>query len=419
MFDSRNQGFLDRDHLQRMVAATTALNVALTTSVWKCVDQQADAHDKDNNNTNNNNNNNNKNNNNNNNNNSSSISVLSSEDDDNGKSIDGEPLLVTSASSFAATNNNYNNTNNNPVYEELPACDAGETKRVVDSILANWAKQAPTTSLSAAEFLTWAKDTRSLDTLLAAIKHASVLVLGLRPGSAKEEHEALSLQLRCDAALNTLGKSGTTCYIVSHAWWQRWQQYVGVTDRTHHNAHASHNHHHHNDATALPSAPSSPSSSSSSSFPSSTAAASAGASAGSAALPGSPGGVLPAPAPSPGQIDNSDLFKPLGALERLMSTRFGPRLKQQLVRQRDYEVLSQKTWSALYHWYGADHPLPRPVLVTAGGLAEVELYPLCLKVMRHSHTAATRSADATDDAKKLPQVRRSGLCLGVWGVCGV
>lgn len=43
----------------------------------------------------------------------------------------------------------------------------------------------------------------------------------------------------------------------------------------------------------------------------------------------------------------------------------GGRLKRtpQLIHGRDYEMVPEPVWRALYHWYGANLALPRPVSI--------------------------------------------------------
>ncbi|XP_045069861.1 ubiquitin carboxyl-terminal hydrolase 32-like isoform X1 [Coregonus clupeaformis] len=93
----------------------------------------------------------------------------------------------------------------------------------------------------------------------------------------------------------------------------------------------------------------------------------------------------------PGAIDNQPLVNtdPMKAPTLTME---GGRLKQslQLVEGRDFETVPEPVWRALFHWYGANLSLPRPVIQqTKTGGAELELFPRYLLFLRQQ--AATRT----------------------------
>ncbi|KAF0030345.1 hypothetical protein F2P81_017076 [Scophthalmus maximus] len=70
----------------------------------------------------------------------------------------------------------------------------------------------------------------------------------------------------------------------------------------------------------------------------------------------------------------------------------GGRLKHslQLVTGRDFETVPEPVWRALYHWYGANLSLPRPVILESKkGQAELELFPRYVLFLRQQ--PATRS----------------------------
>ncbi|XP_069471171.1 ubiquitin carboxyl-terminal hydrolase 32 isoform X2 [Ambystoma mexicanum] len=86
----------------------------------------------------------------------------------------------------------------------------------------------------------------------------------------------------------------------------------------------------------------------------------------------------------PGAIDNQPLVthEPMKATSLTLE---GGRLKRSplLVRGRDYEVVPEPVWRALYHWYGANLSLPRPVIKNSKtNLAELELFPCYLLFLR-------------------------------------
>ncbi|XP_032446589.1 ubiquitin carboxyl-terminal hydrolase 32 isoform X6 [Xiphophorus hellerii] len=93
----------------------------------------------------------------------------------------------------------------------------------------------------------------------------------------------------------------------------------------------------------------------------------------------------------PGAIDNQSLVTtdPIKAPTLTME---GGRLKRslQLVPGRDFEMVPEPVWRALYHWYGANLSLPRPVILESKtGQAELELFPCYLLFLRQQ--PATRS----------------------------
>ncbi|XP_036380536.1 ubiquitin carboxyl-terminal hydrolase 32-like [Megalops cyprinoides] len=86
----------------------------------------------------------------------------------------------------------------------------------------------------------------------------------------------------------------------------------------------------------------------------------------------------------PGAIDNQPLVTP-EPLKAPTLTMEGGRLKRspQLVQGRDFETVPEPVWRALYHWYGANLSLPRPVIRdTKTGLSELELFPRHLLFLR-------------------------------------
>lgn len=93
----------------------------------------------------------------------------------------------------------------------------------------------------------------------------------------------------------------------------------------------------------------------------------------------------------PGAIDNQPLVttEPMKAPTLTME---GGRLKKshQLLSGREFETVPEPVWRALYHWYGANLSLPRPVIKsTVKAQPELELFPLYLLFLRQQ--PATRS----------------------------
>uniref|UniRef100_A0A8C0GGJ8 ubiquitinyl hydrolase 1 n=1 Tax=Chelonoidis abingdonii TaxID=106734 RepID=A0A8C0GGJ8_CHEAB len=86
----------------------------------------------------------------------------------------------------------------------------------------------------------------------------------------------------------------------------------------------------------------------------------------------------------PGAIDNQPLVtqEPVKAASLTLE---GGRLKRSphLIEGRDYKMVPEPVWRALYHWYGANLALPRPVIKNSKtGIAELELFPRYLLFLR-------------------------------------
>ncbi|KAM9539555.1 ubiquitin carboxyl-terminal hydrolase 32-like isoform 1-T1 [Salvelinus alpinus] len=92
----------------------------------------------------------------------------------------------------------------------------------------------------------------------------------------------------------------------------------------------------------------------------------------------------------PGAIDNQPLVtsEPLKAPTLTME---GGLLRRSpsLILGRDFEVVPEPVWRALYHWYGANLSLPRPVIRnTKTDCAELELFPRHLLFLRQQQPPA-------------------------------
>uniref|UniRef100_H3BBL5 Ubiquitin carboxyl-terminal hydrolase 32 n=1 Tax=Latimeria chalumnae TaxID=7897 RepID=H3BBL5_LATCH len=97
----------------------------------------------------------------------------------------------------------------------------------------------------------------------------------------------------------------------------------------------------------------------------------------------------------PGAIDNQPLVtqEPIKAPSLTME---GGRLKRlpQLDRGRDYAIVPEPVWRALYHWYGANLSLPRPVIEnTKNDQAELELFPRYLLFLRQQPATRTHQSN--------------------------
>ncbi|KAK2537355.1 Usp32 [Columba guinea] len=97
----------------------------------------------------------------------------------------------------------------------------------------------------------------------------------------------------------------------------------------------------------------------------------------------------------PGAIDNQPLVtqEPVKAASLTME---GGRLKRspQLVEGKDYVMVPEPVWRALYHWYGANLSLPRPVIKNSKtNVPELELFPRYLLFLRQQPAARTQQSN--------------------------
>ncbi|KAF4789739.1 Ubiquitin carboxyl-terminal hydrolase 32 [Turdus rufiventris] len=97
----------------------------------------------------------------------------------------------------------------------------------------------------------------------------------------------------------------------------------------------------------------------------------------------------------PGAIDNQPLVtqEPVKAASLTME---GGRLKRspQLVEGKDYVMVPEPVWRALYHWYGANLSLPRPVIKNSKtNVAELELFPRYLLFLRQQPATRTQQSN--------------------------
>ncbi|NWX88929.1 UBP32 hydrolase, partial [Nothoprocta ornata] len=97
----------------------------------------------------------------------------------------------------------------------------------------------------------------------------------------------------------------------------------------------------------------------------------------------------------PGAIDNQPLVtqEPVKAASLTME---GGRLKRspQLIEGKDYVMVPEPVWRALYHWYGANLSLPRPVIKNSKtNVPELELFPRYLLFLRQQPATRTQQSN--------------------------
>ncbi|KAK7882227.1 hypothetical protein WMY93_028401 [Mugilogobius chulae] len=93
----------------------------------------------------------------------------------------------------------------------------------------------------------------------------------------------------------------------------------------------------------------------------------------------------------PGAIDNQNLVN-MDPIKAPTLTMEGGRLKRtlQLFPGRDFEIVPEPVWRALYHWYGANLSLPRPVILESRTKTpELELFPRFLLFLRQQPATRT------------------------------
>ncbi|XP_058278967.1 ubiquitin carboxyl-terminal hydrolase 32 isoform X3 [Hirundo rustica] len=106
----------------------------------------------------------------------------------------------------------------------------------------------------------------------------------------------------------------------------------------------------------------------------------------------------------PGAIDNQPLVtqEPVKAASLTME---GGRLKRspQLVEGKDYVMVPEPVWRALYHWYGANLSLPRPVIKNSKtNAAELELFPRYLLFLRQQPATRTQQSNVWVNMGNVP-----------------
>ena len=85
----------------------------------------------------------------------------------------------------------------------------------------------------------------------------------------------------------------------------------------------------------------------------------------------------------PGPIDNSYLLQSSPKVTIL--TGEGGKLKSstKILQGREFEIIPERLWKALYQWYGGVVALPRQVIRNKKGEIELELRPLSIRILRH------------------------------------
>ncbi|XP_046459200.1 ubiquitin carboxyl-terminal hydrolase 32-like isoform X2 [Daphnia pulex] len=194
-------------------------------------------------------------------------------------------------------------------------------------------------------FLMWAVNRSSLKHLLDMLHQLCHVVLGLRPASRIEEGKLIQNWLRREVKRGY--RVGEFWYLVSSIWWKQWSDYVTNQDES---------------IKSVPSSASLKNNSSDSGSDLNTVV-------------------------RPRAIDNTCLVA-TSTIKATVLTGEGGRLRRDVEKGKDYEVVPEAIWKALSSWYGGSPALPRQaVQLTDADPIELELYPLLLRLLRHSTTA--------------------------------
>uniref|UniRef100_A0AAZ3S2P7 ubiquitinyl hydrolase 1 n=1 Tax=Oncorhynchus tshawytscha TaxID=74940 RepID=A0AAZ3S2P7_ONCTS len=271
----------------------------------------------------------------------------------------------------------------------------------------------PLGHLTLEDYQIWSVNSALANEFLNLLFQVCHIVLGLRPATAEEEGQIIRGWLDREGRHGL--HPGENWFLISSQWWTLWKDYVKYVSGSPRNPQAS--------ATVEP-APlepgvgeglgvPSPASTSEERSPDAVSSASEATETPSTATEicfarqhnvsdnnqcfSGANGHIPSLSQSqlaaqrPGAIDNQPLVNtdPMKAPTLTME---GGRLKQslQLVAGRDFETVPEPVWRALFHWYGANLSLPRPVIQqTKTGRAELELFPRYLLFLRQQPATRT------------------------------
>ncbi|EDV23557.1 uncharacterized protein TRIADDRAFT_58322 [Trichoplax adhaerens] len=248
------------------------------------------------------------------------------------------------------------------------------------------------------EFHLWmitSQYTKELQSLLQQVGH---IVLGVLPLTREKEKQVIVGWL--DRANRHGFKSNDIWYLVSMSWWRNWLEYVGASKQSNHTKALS--------SSKLSMPPLNRNGNPANNRPLSKSHSSQTFNQ----RPVNLNGILPAP----GLIDNLCLVEsPNRRIPTL--TNEGGRLKKNvnLIPRRDYQLLPEAVFKALCQWYGCNLSLPRHVTTNKDGKAELELYPICVKILRH--TSPNRNSNSSSLWSTVTGF--SGITFGGFGGFGV
>uniref|UniRef100_A0A8C9Y3B1 ubiquitinyl hydrolase 1 n=1 Tax=Sander lucioperca TaxID=283035 RepID=A0A8C9Y3B1_SANLU len=257
----------------------------------------------------------------------------------------------------------------------------------------------PLGHLTLEDYQIWSVKSALANEFLNLLFQVCHIVLGLRPGSPEEEGQIIRGWLERESRHGL--QQSHNWFLISMLWWQQWKDYVKYVSQLLNRLGGL--------GTFGPVSPTeerSPDAVSSASEATESGHPQVAPSTTESCFARQPNvsdnnnqcfsganGHLPSQlaAQRPGAIDNQSLVNtdPMKAPTLTME---GGRLKRslQLVPGRDFETVPEPVWRALYHWYGANLSLPRPVILESKtSQAELELFPRYLLFLRQQ--PATRS----------------------------
>ncbi|BFZ19073.1 hypothetical protein BsWGS_22113 [Bradybaena similaris] len=108
----------------------------------------------------------------------------------------------------------------------------------------------------------------------------------------------------------------------------------------------------------------------------------------------------------PPAINNNHLL--VNPAKYVSMTNEGGRLRKDVVltRGKDFEIVPECIWRAFTTWYGGSPALPRTVINIANMNLELELYPICVRILRHQ----------TPSQRAPPATTISGMVAGIGGM---
>ncbi|XP_068124825.1 ubiquitin carboxyl-terminal hydrolase 32 isoform X2 [Hyperolius riggenbachi] len=289
----------------------------------------------------------------------------------------------------------------------------------LSDILDNILKTHDTTKsghLTLEDYQIWSVKSALANEFLNLLFQVCHIVLGLRPATPEEEGQIIRGWLERESRHGLY--FGHNWFLISMQWWQQWKEYVKYDSRpvviepspslngSRHSLGASSLDQREDDRTGtishgttedkssdnISSASEASESTNSTLFYSSAAGADMcfarqhnTSDNNNQGMFGANGSLLSQLNPQkPGAIDNQPLVMQENVKVPSLTLE-GGRLKQSpsLIRGKDYETVPEPVWRALYHWYGANLSLPRPVIKNSKtNLPELELFPRYLLFLR-------------------------------------
>uniref|UniRef100_A0A8C9T1J3 ubiquitinyl hydrolase 1 n=1 Tax=Scleropages formosus TaxID=113540 RepID=A0A8C9T1J3_SCLFO len=296
----------------------------------------------------------------------------------------------------------------------------GEIQEMVIALLEVWkdnrTDSLPMGHLTLEDYQIWSVKSALANEFLNLLFQVCHIVLGLRPATPEEEGQIIRGWLDRESRHGL--QPGHNWFLISMQWWQQWKDYVKydnrpivveqpsilgsgrsppatepATERSGISSSFSSSEDRFSDNVSSASEASESTNSSDSTATDICFARQHNASDNNnQCFLGANGNTLPHLAVQrPGAIDNQPLVTP-EPMKAPTLTMEGGRLKRSppLIPGRDFETVPEPVWRALYHWYGANLSLPRPVIrQTKTQEPELELYPRYLLFLRQQPATRT------------------------------